>query len=304
MRYRITPHCSSILKRYETIFLIPVGIGAQEVHQRLSYQISFIAKNTSMRSIWTGSIGFGLVNIPIKLFTATQSSSLNFDMLDSKDLSNIKFKRVNENTQKEVAYENIVKGYMLDGKYVVIDKTDFAKAAPEKSSHVEIIQFVEQAEINPLYFEAPYYLKPEKTGSRAYVLLREALAKSGKVGLGTFVMRDKEHLCMIMALDDLLVLNRLRFPEEIRQPDELDIPKTKSKPEEIKMAVSLIDQLTKPFDPTMFKDDYTDKLLKIIKAKAKGKDVPFKPLKVVHSKSKDLMEQLQASLSATKRKAS
>ena len=257
-----------------------------------------------MKSIWTGSIGFGLVNIPIKLFTATQSSTLDFDMLDKKDLANIKFKRVNENTQKEVLYENIVKGYLLNDKYVVIDDTDFKKAAPEKTSHIEIIQFVNQSEIDSLYFESPYYVKPEKTGSRAYVLLKEALSKTGKVGLGTFVMRQREHVCMIMALNGMLVLNRLRFPEEIRQAEDLDIPKTKSKPEEIKMAVSLIDQLTKPFNPKLFKDEYTDRLLKIIKAKSKGKAVPFKPLKVVHSKSKDLMEQLQASLSGTKRKAS
>ena len=257
-----------------------------------------------MKAIWTGSIGFGLVNIPIKLFTATESSSLDFDMLDKKDLSNIRFKRVNENTHKEVEYANIVKGYMLDGKYVVLDDTDFKKAAPEKSSHVEIIQFVKQSEIGSMYFESPYYVAPEKNGTRAYVLLREALAKSGKVGLGTFVMRSKEHVCMIMAMDDVLVLNRLRFPQEIRKTTDLDLPTTKSKPEEIKMAVSLIDQLTKPFNPKMFKDEYTEKLLKVIQAKAKGKSVPFKPLKVVHSKSKDLMEQLQASLSASKRKAS
>lgn len=257
-----------------------------------------------MKAIWTGSIGFGLVNIPIKLYTATESSSLDFDMLDKKDLSNIRFKRVNENTQKEVEYANIVKGYMLDGKYVVLDDADFKKAAPEKTSHVEIMQFVKESEIGAMYFESPYYVAPEKNGTRAYVLLREALAKAGKVGLGSFVMRSKEHVCMIMAMGDALVLNRLRFPEEIRKPGELDLPKTKSKPEEIKMAVSLIDQLTKPFDPKMFKDEYTEKLLKVIQAKAKGKAVPFKPLKVVHSKSKDLMEQLQASLSATKRKAS
>ncbi|MEO6722593.1 MAG: Ku protein [Ferruginibacter sp.] len=257
-----------------------------------------------MRSIWTGSIGFGLVNIPIKLYTATESSKISLDMLDKKDLANIKFKRVNEHTQKEVAWENIVKGYLLNDKYVVLDDKDFKKAAPEKTSHIEIIQFVDESEIDSLYYETPYYLQPEKTGSRAYVLLKEALAKTGKVGLGTFVMRDREHLCMIMALNDLLILNRMRFPEEIRKPDELEIPKAKSKPEEVKMAVSLIDQLTKPFNPKLFKDDYTDKLLTIIKAKSKGKAVPFKPLKVVHSKSKDLMEQLQASLSATKRKAS
>lgn len=257
-----------------------------------------------MKAIWTGSIGFGLVNIPVKLFGAIQSSSLDFDMLDKKDLVNIKFKRVNENSNKEVLWENIVKGYMLDGKYVVLDDKDFAKAAPEKSEHIEIIQFVDEKEIDTIYFETPYYVQPEKSGTRAYALLKEALQKSGKVGIGSFIMRQREHICIIRAKDNLIILNKLRFPQEIRGTDELNLPAAKSKPAEVKMAISLIQQLTKPFNPKIFKDEYTDKLLKIIKAKSKGKAVPFKPLKVIHSKSKDLMEQLQASLSGSKKKVS
>ena len=257
-----------------------------------------------MRAIWSGSIGFGLVNIPIKLFSAIQTSRLDFDMLDKKDHANIRFKRVNENSNKEVQWENIVKGFMLDGKYVVLDDKDFAKAAPEKSEHIEISQFVDEKEIDTIYFETPYYVQPDKAGTRAYALLKDALIKSGKVGLGTFVMRDREHVCIIRAKKDIMLLNRLRFPEEIRAIDELNIPASKSKPEEIKMAVTLINQLTKPFNPKNFKDEYTDKLMKVIKAKAKGKSVPFKPLKVVHSKSQDLMEQLQASLVGRKKKAS
>lgn len=257
-----------------------------------------------MKAIWTGSIGFGLVNIPIKLYSAVQSSNLDFDMLDKKDGANIKFQRVNEHTHKEVLWKNIVKGYLLNEKYVVLEDADFKKAAPEKSAHIEIIQFVKQAEIESIYFESPYYIKPEKTGTRAYVLLKEALEKSGKAGIGTFVMRDREHVCMIAVISGLLILNRLRFPEEIRKPDELELPTAKSKPTEVKLAVSLIEQLTKPFNPKLFKDEYTGRLLKIIKSKARGKSVPYQPLKVVHSKTKDLMEQLQASLSKGKRKVS
>ncbi|MEO6549551.1 MAG: Ku protein [Ferruginibacter sp.] len=257
-----------------------------------------------MKAIWTGSIGFGLVNIPIKLYSAIQSSRLDFDMLDKKDLANIRFKRVNEKSNKEVTWENIVKGYMLDGKYVVLDDKDFAKAAPEKSEHIEITQFVDENEIDSIYFETPYYLQPDKSGTRAYALLKEALIKAGKVGLGSFVMRQREHFCIIRAKDDLLILNRLRFQHEIKATEELNLPAAKSKPEEVKMAVTLIEQLTKPFNPQSFKDEYTDRLLKIINSKAKGKSVPFKPLKVVHSNSQDLMEQLQASLSAKKKKAS
>jgi DNA end-binding protein Ku len=257
-----------------------------------------------MKAIWTGSIGFGLVNIPIKLFSAIQSSNLDFDMLDKKDHANIRFKRINENSKKEVLWENIIKGYMLNGKYVILDDKDFAKAAPEKSEHIEIIQFVKETEIDTIYFETPYYIQPDKSGTRAYALLKEALIKSARVGLGTFVMREREHICIIRAKDDLLILNRLRFPQEIRDTTELNLPATKSKPAEVKMAISLIDQLTKPFNTKIFKDDYSDKLLKIIKAKSKGKAIPYKPLKIVHSKSKDLMEQLQASLSTSKNKAS
>ena len=257
-----------------------------------------------MKAIWTGSIGFGLVNIPIKLYSAVEESTLDLDMLDKKDHANIKFKRVNENTGKEVAWENIVRGYFIKDKYVVLDKDDFKKAAPEKTDHIEIVQFLDEKEIDSTYFEAPYYMEPQKAGARAYVLLREALGKTGKAGLGTFIMRNREHVCMIKASGDVLVLNRLRFGEEIRETTDLKIPAAKSKPSEIKMAVSLINQLTQPFKPEKFKDDYSDKLLKIIQAKAKGKPVPFKPMKVVHSTTKDLMEQLKASLSEPKKRAS
>lgn len=256
-----------------------------------------------MKAIWTGSIGFGLVNIPIKMFSAVEDSTLDLDMLDRKDHSNIKFKRVNENTGKEVAWENIVRGYLVNEKYVVLEKTDFEKASPEKTKHIEITQFVEETEIDSTYFEAPYFLEPEKTGVRAYSLLRDALQKTGKAGVGLFVMHNREHVCIIKAQKDVIILNRIRFAQELRSPKELNLPASKSKPAELKMAVSLINQLTKPFDIKKYKDDYTEKLLKIIKAKSKGKSVPFTPMKVVHSKTKDLMEQLKASLSA-KRKAS
>jgi len=254
-----------------------------------------------MRAIWTGSLGFGLVNIPIKIFSAVQDSSLDLDMLDSKDHSNIKFKRVNEKTGKEVLWENIVRGYYIDNKYVVLDKTDFEKASPEKTKHIEIKHFVDESEIDSIYFEQPYYLQPEKTGTRAYALLRDALKKTGKAGVALFVMRDREHLCIVKPKDDVIVLNRIRFEEEIRTTDDLDLPATKSKTDELKMATTLINQLSGPFDIKKYRDDYSDRLMKIIKAKSKGKSVPFTPMKVVHSKTKDLMEQLKASLSEKKK---
>ncbi|OSZ77021.1 Ku protein [Chitinophagaceae bacterium IBVUCB2] len=256
-----------------------------------------------MKAVWTGSIGFGLVNIPIKMYSAVEDSTLDLDMLDKKGLANIKFKRVNENTGKEVSWENIVRGYFVKAKnkYVVLDKVDFEKASPEKTKHIEIAQFVEETEIDSTYFEAPYYLSPDKTGIRAYCLLRDALKKTGKAGVGLFVMHNREHVCIIKVLGDVIVLNRIRFAQEIRSPKDLKIPTTKSKPAEVKMAVNLINQLSSKFDIKKYKDDYTAKLMKIIAAKSKGKAVEYKPMKVVHSNTKDLMEQLKASLSPRKK---
>ena len=249
-----------------------------------------------MRAIWTGAIGFGLVNIPVKIYSAIQSSSLDLDMLDKKDFANIKFHRVNANTGKQVAWENIVKGYKVDDKYVVLTEADFEKASPEKNKMIEIEEFVEESAINSMYYDTPYYLQAEKSGTKAYALLRDALAQTGKVALGTFVLRNRENLVLIKAIDDMLVLEKIRFAQEIRDPEEIKAPATKSKPAEVKMAIALIDQLSQEFDIKRYKDTYTDKLMSLIKAKSKGKTVKTSPLKVVHSRSRDLMSQLQASL--------
>jgi DNA end-binding protein Ku len=257
-----------------------------------------------MKAIWKGSIGFGLVNIPVKLFSAVETNRLDFDMLDKKDQSNIRYKRVNEKTGKEVPWKQIVKGYLYNEKYVLVEDQDFEKASPEKSDHIEIIQFVEETEIDSVYFESPYFIQPEKSGTRAYGLLKDALKKSAKAGVGSFVMRDREHICIIKPYQEVLVLNRLRYAAEVRPTDEIKTVSSKSKPAELKMAVDLIEQLTSDFKPEKFKDDYTNKLLRIIKAKAKGKKQTYKPMKVVHSKASDLMDQLKASLEGSKKKAS
>jgi DNA end-binding protein Ku len=257
-----------------------------------------------MRAIWTGAIGFGLVNIPVKLYSATQESSLDLDMLDKKDHSNIRFQRINEKTGKEVQYANIVRGYKYEGEYVVLTDEDFKQASPEKSKIIEIAEFVDASEIDAVYYETPYYLEPEKTGSKAYILLRDALQKSGKVGLGTYVMRTKEAIGIIRPMDDVLVLNKMRFAEEIRDHKDLKIPEDKTKPNELKMALALIDQLAGPFEIEKYHDTYSEQLMKVIEAKAKGKKITAPTMKVVHSKSQDLMDQLKASLSTAKRKAS
>jgi DNA end-binding protein Ku len=251
---------------------------------------------TLMRAIWTGAIGFGLVNIPVKLYSATEQSDLNLDMLDKKDHSHIKFKRVNENTGKEIAWSNIVKAYKYQGDYVVLEDEDFEQASPKKSKFIEITDFILEEEVDSVYFETPYFLEPEKSGMKAYALLREALKKSGKAGIGSFVLRSKEHLCLLRPYKNVIVLNRLRFDEEIRDAGDLKVPKEKPKPSEMKMALSLIDQLTTEFNIKKFKDTYRSELLKLIKAKAKGKTIKHTPLKVTHRKADDLMSQLKASI--------
>jgi DNA end-binding protein Ku len=258
-----------------------------------------------MKAIWTGAIGFGLVNIPVKIYSAVQDSSLDLDMLDKKDHSKIRFHRVNERTGKEVAWENIVKGYDYDGKYVVLTDEDFEKASPEKSKIIEIKEFVNENEIESVFFEMPYYLEPQKAGEKAYMLLRESLKKSGKVGLGSFVLRSKENLCVLKPSENVMILNKIRFAEEIRDPEELNIPKNSVvKKEELKMALALINQLTDKFDIEKYKDTYSETLMKLIKAKAKGKQVATPTLRVVHNNTKDIMSQLKASLETKKKRVS
>lgn len=258
-----------------------------------------------MRAIWTGAIGFGLVNIPIRLYSAVQGSELNLDMLDKKDHSNIKFQRINEKTGKVVPYQNIVKGYKIEDHYVILSDEDFKKASPEKTKTIEIADFVKESEINPIYYESSYFLEPDKSGSRPYALLREALRKSGKVGVGTFVLRNKQSLGVVKVMEDVLVLHKIRFAEEIRSPEELNVPSRDAvKAPELKMALALIEQFTTKFDITAYKDTYTDELLKLIHAKDKGKKITPAKMDVVHNNSKDLMAQLKASLENKRKKAS
>jgi DNA end-binding protein Ku len=259
-----------------------------------------------MRSLWTGSISFGLINIPVKIFSAVQESTLDLDMLDARDHSNIKFKRVNANTGKEVPYQEIVRAYDLDGKYVVLDKQDFEAADAEKTKTIDILHFVDEREIDPIYYEQPYYLEPEKQGAKAYAILRDALAATGKVGVTTFVMRNKEALAILKPYKNVIVLNRIRFEEEIRDMSGLKVPPlVKTKAKEQAIANQLIDQQTEKFDISRYRDTYTDKLLKTIKTKAKTGKSPKRPaMKVVHKQSEDdLMSMLKASLGARKKTA-
>ena len=256
-----------------------------------------------MHAIWTGAIGFGLVNIPVKLFSATQESSLDLDMLDKNGHANIHYARINASTGKEVPWGNIVKGYKYHDDYVVLTDEDFEKVSPKNSKMIEINEFVKTEVIDTTFYDTPYYLSPTKGGEKAYVLLREALKQSGKVALGEFVLRNKQNLCILKPQDAVILLQKLRFAEEIRDYEELELPKDITvKPAELKMAQALINQLTpKKFSMAKYKDTYDDDLMKIIEAKAKGKKVTTPKFKIIHNKSKDLMEQLKASLEPKKK---
>ncbi|HAH26229.1 MAG TPA: Ku protein [Prolixibacteraceae bacterium] len=254
-----------------------------------------------MKAIWKGAINFGLVNIPVKLYSATEQSSLNLDMVDRRDMAKIHFKRVNENTGKEVDWENIAKAYLLEGEYIMLEDEDFEEAAPEKSKIISVNHFIDEDEIDTIYFENSYYVEPEKAGAKAYALLREALEKSGKVGVAQFVLRTSETLCVLKPLNETLVLSKIRFAQEIRSTESLSIPaRSTVKSDELKMAITLINQYTTPFHIEKYKDEYSDALLKVVKARASGKRGKVRKLKETESHTQSLMEQLKASLSKSK----
>jgi DNA end-binding protein Ku len=256
-----------------------------------------------MRPIWTGSIGFGLINIPVRFYAATEESTLPFISMEKNNHARIRYKKVNEVTGKEVPQPDIVKGYKLGADYVVVEDEDFQKALPEKNDHLEIVQFINEKEIDAVFFEKLYYLEPDKGGAKPYALLREVLKKSATAALSPLVYHKREWICLLKPLDDVMVMHRLRFAEEMRPSSDLTIPKADLKPEELKIAALLIDQLTRPFKPEQFKDEFSDKLLKVIEAKAKGKGGTFKTMKVVHNITiEDLMQKLKASIKPTTRK--
>lgn len=255
-----------------------------------------------MRSIWKGSIGFGLVNIPVKLYSAVQTSSLDLDMLDSRDHAHIKFMRVNEHTKKEVPYEMIVKGYKYDDDYVIVEDADFEAAAPEKSKVIEIENFVDISSVNPMFYETSYYTEPETPHNKAYALLLEALKKSGKAGLARFVLRSTESLCIVHPVQKAVVVTCIRFEEQIRNQDELNLnEKAEISKKELDMGLALINQYTEPLDLSKYKDEYHAELLKLIEAKAKGKHPVIKKIKREATPGDDLYDQLMSSLQVKKR---
>ena len=228
------------------------------------------------RGLWKGAISFGLVNVPVELYSAQKRASkraAGFDMtmLDKRDLAPVGYKRVNKETGKEVPWSEVVKGYEYkDDKYVVMSPEDFRRANPEAAKSVDILAFVELADIEPQYFDTPYYLKPEKRGEKAYALLREALEKAGKAGIASVVIRTKQYLAALVAQDELLVLNTLRYADELKAPSEMEIPNAKVSAKELDMAMRLVDDLADEWDPGKYKDTYRADLMKRIKEKIKA----------------------------------
>lgn len=226
-----------------------------------------------MRPVWKGAISFGLVNIPVNLYSAEDPSELKLKMLDSSDHAGIKYQRVNEDTGKEVAWEDIVKAYEFeDGSYVIVEEEDYEKADPKASKTLDIEQFVPLADVDPMYLEKPYYLAPTKGGEKPYALLKEAMERSGKAAIGRVTLRTKQSIAMIAPQGDALVMIRMRYFEEVRKADDLDLPTdTKVSEKEVKLALTLIDELSQQWDPEEFKDEYSSALLERLEAKARLK---------------------------------
>jgi DNA end-binding protein Ku len=261
-------------------------------------------KATFMRSFWKGTISFGLINIPVSLHSASREHELKFKLLHKKDLSEIRYARICKTEDKEVPYEQIVKAVEKNGRYVVMSEDDFKKAEVEKSSAIEIVSFCKEAEIDTIYFEKPYFLMPEKDGAKAYFLLHQALNQTKKVAVAHYTIRNRNHVAVIKGFGPALVLNQLRFYDEIVPVEELELDtKIKTSPKEVQMATMLIEQLEGKFDAEQFQDLYARELKKTISQKAKT--AKAKPKEKAESTAKvyDMMALLKASLEKKKAKA-
>lgn len=258
-----------------------------------------------MRSIWSGSISFGLINIPIKIYSASEEQTLNFRMLDKHGKCPISYARVCKNTNQEISYKDIVKGYEYQkGDYVILTDEDFRKVAPKKTKTIDIVSFVEEDEVSGAYIKKPYFLEPDKKAEKAYVLLREALKRSKKVGIAKWVLRNKEHIAMVRPEGRALMLIQMRYATELRSPDDLELPaKGDYTKRELEMALMLIDQLQEHFNAFEYKDTYTEDLKKIIAKKAKGKTVKItEEDETQPTDMRNLMEALKKSLNQYKEK--
>ena len=258
------------------------------------------------RALWKGAISFGLVNIPIELHTAVRDNRPRFRMLHADDKSPIKFQRVCAREGKPVAWDDLVKGYEYEkGRFVVLTKEDFQAAALEKSRTVDILDFVKADEIDDRFFETPYYVLPGKGGERAYALLREAIRKSGRTGVAKIILRETQHLAALEVIDDALVLTMMRFGDELADISAYRFPTASSVgKQELEMATMLVESLAAEWQPDKYTDDYRENLMKVIRAKMKGRTVKLESAEAPQSAEViDLMERLRQSLQGTAKKA-
>jgi DNA end-binding protein Ku len=261
------------------------------------------------RAVWTGSLSFGLVNVPVALFSATEEKSIHFNQFQAGTSDRIRNKRVNERTGEEVPYQDIAKGYDLGGgEYVILSPEEIASVAPGRSKTIDVSSFVDLAEIDPVYFERTYYLAPPSKGGgkgaeRAYTLLREAMLQANKVALATFVLREKQYLVAIRPRADALVMETLLYADEVRNPDqEIDSLPVEAEwsPKELEMAEMLIDSMTTTWDPDEFHDTYRERLEDLIEQKRSGTVVSVAPQAPEGAPVVDLLKALEASLRATR----
>ena len=271
-------------------------------NQSVSFEIPLV-----MRAIWKGSISFGLVNIPIALYPATRKEDLKFRLLRAKDLSPVNYKRVAEKDGKEVPWDQIVKGYEYEkGKYVVLQDEDFQRVDLEATQTVDIQDFVEQEEIDPVFFYKPYYLEPQKGGDKAYVLLRDTLKKTGKVGIAKVMIKTRQYLAGVKAENSVLLLELMHFAEELADAEKLHVPK-KLEPgkRELDMAKALVDSMSSKWEPKKYHDDYREALMEVIEEKVEsgGEEIEEKPKKKPRPSTKviDLVSVLQESLEKTRK---
>jgi DNA end-binding protein Ku len=257
-----------------------------------------------MRPIWSGAISFGLVNIPVRMFSATAGTDLSFHYLRKSDHSPISYQKIARADGKVVPFDEIEKGYEYrKGDYVVVTDEDFAKANKWTTHTIDIVDFVDDAQVEDMLFDRPYFLEPSKGADRPYALLREAMKKSKKIGIAKFVLRNREHLGAVKPMDNVIMLDQLRFSDEVRLPTELRLPATRVTKKEMDMATALIKQLTTDFKASSYKDDYQRQLKRVIAAKAKGKKPAAKGSEPKTTPVKDLMSVLTASLEQGKVRA-
>jgi DNA end-binding protein Ku len=258
------------------------------------------------RAIWSGAISFGLVNIPVKLYSAVSRKTVRFHQLDRESNQRIQQKRVNPETGEEVPYENLVKGYEIGpDRYVVITPEELEAVEPEKTRTIDIQEFVDLEQIDPIYYDHPYYLAPDKGATKAYKLLLDAMKEAGKVAIARVVIRSKEHLVAIRPRDDVLTMETMLFSDEVIPPDSLDEVSGdgagKITKKELEMAQQLIDSLSGDFEPDKYRDEYRDSVLEMIERKSQGEEIVVEAAPEEPKKVPDLMAALEASIQTSKR---